>query len=100
MRERSRKRPADLDSLAASIAHDATDDEPTQPADDGKDPAAVSLGHRGGLKGGRARAEKLTADGWSASRATHIKIACITGTQILVSNTNWYNKNQAEVGVC
>lgn len=27
---------------------------------DGKDPAAVSLGRRGGLKGGPARASKLT----------------------------------------
>jgi hypothetical protein len=30
--------------------------------EDGKDPAAVSLGRRGGLKGGKARAAKLTAD--------------------------------------
>lgn len=29
---------------------------------DGKDPAAVALGRRGGLKGGRARAAKLTPD--------------------------------------
>ena len=29
---------------------------------EGKDPLAVALGRRGGLKGGRARAEKLTAD--------------------------------------
>jgi len=29
--------------------------------DDGKDAAAVSLGRRGGLKGGKARAESLTA---------------------------------------
>ena len=28
---------------------------------DGKDPLAVLLGRRGGLKGGRARAEKMTA---------------------------------------
>ena len=28
--------------------------------DEGKDPAAVSLGRRGGLKGGKARAAKLT----------------------------------------
>lgn len=29
--------------------------------DDGKDPAAVALGRKGGLKGGKARAEKLSA---------------------------------------
>jgi hypothetical protein len=60
MPERSRKRPRDLNSLAASIVGDATDETPPEP-DDGKDPAAVSLGRRGGLKGGKARAQKLTA---------------------------------------
>jgi hypothetical protein len=29
--------------------------------DDGKDPAAVALGRKGGLKGGKARAESMTA---------------------------------------
>ena len=29
---------------------------------EGKNPAAVALGRRGGLKGGRARAEKLTPE--------------------------------------
>ncbi len=57
-----KRRPADLNRLAASIVDEATDeDKPAPDADDGKDPAAVSLGRRGGLKGGRARAEKLTA---------------------------------------
>lgn len=63
MPDRSRKRrPTDLNSLAASIVADSTDEDKAEPADDGKDPAAVSLGRRGGLKGGRARAEKLTAE--------------------------------------
>jgi hypothetical protein len=62
MPDRSRKRPADLNSLAASIVRDATDEDKTEPDDDGKDPAAVALGRRGGLKGGRARADKLTAE--------------------------------------
>jgi len=35
---------------------DATEPDPNA----GKDPAAVSLGRRGGLKGGAARAAKLT----------------------------------------
>jgi hypothetical protein len=30
--------------------------------DDGKDPAAVALGRKGGLKGGKARAKSLTAE--------------------------------------
>ncbi len=61
MPERSRKRPVDLNGLAASIVADATDeDKPAEP-EDTRDPAAVALGRKGGLKGGRARADKLTA---------------------------------------
>lgn len=61
MPERSRKkRPADLNRKAASIVAAATEGE----ADpyEGKDPAAVELGRRGGLKGGKARAKKLTPE--------------------------------------
>jgi hypothetical protein len=62
MPERSRKkRPADLNRLAASIAADATADEPDDPYE-GKNPAAVELGRQGGLKGGPARAQKLTPE--------------------------------------
>ncbi len=56
------KRPRDMNQLAASIVGDATDDEPRPSADDGKDPAAVSLGRRGGKKGGPARAARLTPE--------------------------------------
>lgn len=65
MPERSRKpRPTDLNRLAASIVRDSTDeDQDDAPeADDGKDPAAVALGRKGGLKGGKARAAKLTPE--------------------------------------
>jgi hypothetical protein len=64
MPDRSRKRrPVDLNRLAASIVADATDEDRDEaPADDGKDPAAVALGRRGGLKGGRARATSLTPE--------------------------------------
>lgn len=62
MPDRSRKRPRDLNALAASIVNEATDETPEPEPDDGKDPAAVSLGRRGGLKGGKARAEKLTPE--------------------------------------
>lgn len=63
MPDRSRKhRPTDLNALAASIVGDSTDKDKPEPADDGKDPAAVALGRKGGLKGGRARAAKLTAE--------------------------------------
>lgn len=56
------KRPKDTNQLAKSIVDIATgvdqDSVPAQALDD-KDPAAVSLGRRGGLKGGAARAAKL-----------------------------------------
>jgi hypothetical protein len=61
MHDRSRKRPRDLNSLAKSIVDDATSGEPrSDPEERVKDPAAVSLGRKGGLKGGKARAAKLT----------------------------------------
>lgn len=58
MPKRSSK-PRDLNKLAASIVDEATSDEPRADPDEGKDPAAVELGRRGGLKGGKSRAEKL-----------------------------------------
>lgn len=67
MRDRSRKRPRDLNALAASIVGEATGETPEPEPDDGKDPAAVALGRKGGLKGGKARAEKLTAEQRSAA---------------------------------
>jgi hypothetical protein len=41
---------------------EASGDQPDQPqpADESKDPAAVALGRKGGLKGGKARAAKMT----------------------------------------
>ncbi len=61
----SKRRPTDLNQLAASIVADATADEPTeQPAAPvkEKDPLAVELGRRGGKKGGAARAAKLSPE--------------------------------------
>jgi hypothetical protein len=60
MPERSSKRPRDLNALARSIVDEATGEAPPEP-ESTKDPAAVELGRRGGLKGGRARAAKLSA---------------------------------------
>ena len=61
---KKKKRPRDLNKLAASIVQDATANEPTTepPTDDGKNPHAVALGRLGGQKGGKARAKKLTAE--------------------------------------
>jgi hypothetical protein len=57
----SKKRPRDPNELAKRIVDIATGQAEDQDPDEGKDPAAVSLGRRGGLKGGKARAEKLSA---------------------------------------
>jgi len=56
MPKRSRK-PRDLNSLAASIVEDATDE--TAPD---AESAQEQAGRRGGLKGGKARAAKLTSE--------------------------------------
>jgi hypothetical protein len=55
------KRPRDPNQLAHLIAAIATGDVQDANPDDGKDPAAVALGRKGGLRGGKARAESLTA---------------------------------------
>ena len=60
MPKRSRKRPADPNALAARIVAEATDVEPETKKPE-KNPAAVALGRLGGLKGGNARAKKLSA---------------------------------------
>jgi hypothetical protein len=53
----------DLNQLAARIVAEATGAKAKTPDPDaGKDPAAVSLGRRGGLKGGKARGKKLDKD--------------------------------------
>jgi len=57
------KRPRDPDQLAKFVA-DRLPGEATAPpmTEDGKDLAAVLLGRRGGLKGGRARADSMTPE--------------------------------------
>jgi hypothetical protein len=62
MPDRSRKRPQDVNELARQIVDEAIGEAPSlEPETGGKDPAAVALGRKGGLKGGRARAAKLSA---------------------------------------
>jgi hypothetical protein len=68
MPERSRKRPRNVNELAARIVEEVTGDLPPGPAeqvvdaDSGKNPAAVALGRMGGLKGGHARADRMTPE--------------------------------------
>lgn len=86
MQERTRKprRPTDINQLATAIVDAATADQAEPGADQAppvdaaevsdltpakahspeldKDPAAVALGRRGGLKGGKASAATMTAE--------------------------------------
>lgn len=61
MPERSKKRPQDVNAMARQIVDEATGEAPPEPEKPAKDPAAVALGRKGGLKGGKARAAKLSA---------------------------------------
>jgi hypothetical protein len=67
--DKKKRKPTDINLIASSIVSQATG-QPVKPADgqfdseivkqairDGKDPFAVLLGQRGGLKGGKARAK-------------------------------------------
>lgn len=64
MPERSRKKkPRDLNKLASAIVAEATREERVAPEPEPeKNSAAVELGRLGGLKGGKARAAKLTPE--------------------------------------
>ncbi len=60
------KRPRDpvqLGKLIGDILTGQVEDRtPSSPEDESKDQAAVSLGRRGGLKGGKARAAKMAPE--------------------------------------
>ncbi|MBA7699186.1 hypothetical protein ES703_107874 [subsurface metagenome] len=72
MLKRSSKKQ-DINEIAAFIADEATSEAKE------KNPYAVALGRLGGLKGGKARAEKLTA----LQRSEIAKKAALT---------RWYGK--------
>jgi hypothetical protein len=56
MAKRSKK-PADLNRLAAAIVGEATDETPQEP-----ETGQARAGRTGGLKGGKARAERLSPE--------------------------------------
>ena len=64
MENKKNKKRKDVNELAFDIVQKATsqNNETTDNEPDGKNPAAVALGRLGGLKGGPARAKKLTKD--------------------------------------
>jgi hypothetical protein len=69
------KKPADLNRLAASIVGDATDERSREP--EGRHAAA---GRAGGLKGGKVRASRMTAEERSESARKAARARWDTGT--------------------
>lgn len=61
-------RQEDANQAAYRVVREAVSDDSTPPAPSRvkKNPAAVALGRRGGLKGGKARAAKLSKEERSA----------------------------------
>jgi len=57
-----KKRPKDTNQRAKLIVDIATGEVTEKNPDEGKNPAAVALGKLGGLKGGKARAAKLSPE--------------------------------------
>lgn len=66
MSDKHPKRPRDPNQLAKAIIDIATGQTPLVPPDN-KDPAAVERGRLGGLKVGKARAERLSPEKRKAS---------------------------------
>lgn len=67
MTDRRPRRPRDANQLAKRIVDIATgdaedSDSRSRPPDPNKNPHAVELGRLGGKKGGRARADRLSAE--------------------------------------
>ena len=57
-----RKKKLDLNQLAARIVGEATGETEPKPELSDKEKAAIESGRLGGLRGGKARAEKLTPE--------------------------------------
>ena len=67
------KRPKDANLLAKAIVDLSTGEAEEPNPDEGKDPAAVALGRKGGLKGGKARAKRMTPEERSESASKAAK---------------------------
>jgi hypothetical protein len=61
MPDRSRKRPRDPNQLGKFVVDRLTGETEELASESDKNPNAVALGRLGGLKGGKARAKKLSA---------------------------------------
>lgn len=70
-------RPKDINELSAAIVREATEEQQPEEEKSEKNAAAVELGRQGGLRGGKARAAKLTPEQRSeiARKAAHARWA-------------------------
>lgn len=74
MADSIRKRPRDPNQLAKMLVDIVAGEiEDKEPEDNKKDPAAVERGRLGGVKGGKARAAKMTTSERKASAAKAAK---------------------------
>jgi hypothetical protein len=62
MTEPKKRRPRDPNQLAKLVVDIVTGQQTDATEDETKNPAAVALGRLGGLKGGRARAERMSRE--------------------------------------
>jgi hypothetical protein len=83
MPKRSSKPPSDPIQAAHSILAQLIGEEPRRLPPEPKDPAAVALGRKGGLKGGKARMASLTPEQRKASavKAAHARWSKKTTTE-------------------
>ncbi len=59
--EKKKRKQRDIAEIAYQTVQEATQEKPTENIQPQKNPAAVALGRLGGLKGGKARAAKLSS---------------------------------------
>jgi methenyltetrahydromethanopterin cyclohydrolase len=59
--EKRKRKQRDIAEIAYQTVQQATEEKLTDNVQHQKNPAAVALGHLGGLKGGPARAKKLSS---------------------------------------
>jgi hypothetical protein len=62
MPKRSRTGKPDINQMASNLIDAIAGEPPAEQPESSKNPAAVALGRLGGLKGGKARAAKLTKE--------------------------------------
>ena len=81
-----KREPRDINELAFDIVRSFTEEEVPEESQPPKNPAAVALGKLGGAKGGKARAQKLSAK----------KRKAIAQKAVLARWTKYYSDNAKE----